>query len=733
MDTVRSPAVTMDALLANSGWVRALALSLVRDGQGADDLVQEMWLRALESPPTRADTAGGWLATVLRNLARDGWRRDGRRTARESAAARPEALPPTSDLVARAEAHRTLIDHVTGLREPYRTVVLLRFFEDLPPREIARRLELPPATVRTQLHRALGMLRASLDGTPDGRDGWALALLPLPGSGFLKSASLTQGGGFVPALIGGLLVTTKQKLAVTAAALLLLCGGAAWVANTDADATDPTETAAAPAPDDTPEPAPSDADRRRVEPPAAPAKEPEPAADVEEPEPEPNPARPPPPKRRERLEYTVLRHIAPVPIPKGMTELKPGEEPEIPDPGTAVGPGRFGPRMLPYWRRWAPIPEKGTVTVHGRVTDASGRGLEGAQVYRVKLDENGQRASPSSYQWNKKMAVTDADGNYVAHEQPEGDFLVAADFQATMRRSRGLDVTPAVAASFTERSTLRGVDLQLPVESARLSTLHFVVTDETGKPKRNAEIRAPMERLYTDKKGRAELGGVRPGATKITVGATGYAWQTIEVDIEPGTEDEIALQLDFAEKGDLVLEGRVIDERGEPVANVPIFVGASRLGSRWAKTDETGVFRFEEMSRKYEKTEVSVMVSAHPERDPFKAAGKPVKTTVPSPGLVLHVQRTARLHVLIRDEETGEPLSLYNIETRVHATVDGEEQWRNYHSMSHYDEAGEAVFKVPTGRFRLTIRAKDHRGMEIEVDMPDALEDREILFEMKRE
>ena len=83
--------------------------------------------------------------------------------------------------------------------------------------------------------------------------------------------------------------------------------------------------------------------------------------------------------------------------------------------------------------------------------------------------------------------------------------------------------------------------------------------------------------------------------------------------------------------------------------------------------------------------------------------------------------------------KSGEPLQLYAIETHVHAVVDGEEQWRTHHSMSTYDKTGEPTFMVPKGRFRLTIRAKDHRGVAIEVDVPDALEDREVLVEMKRE
>jgi hypothetical protein len=53
----------------------------------------------------------------------------------------------------------------------------MRFFDDLSPRRIARRLGVPPATVRTRIHRGLAELRRTL-GERD-PDGWRLALLPL--------------------------------------------------------------------------------------------------------------------------------------------------------------------------------------------------------------------------------------------------------------------------------------------------------------------------------------------------------------------------------------------------------------------------------------------------------------------------------------------------------------------------------------------------------------------------
>ncbi|MCA8973717.1 MAG: hypothetical protein KDC98_03300, partial [Planctomycetes bacterium] len=55
-------------LAANAAALRALARDLVGPGDAAD-LVQETAMRALRSPPPEPTGLGGWLATILRNLA----------------------------------------------------------------------------------------------------------------------------------------------------------------------------------------------------------------------------------------------------------------------------------------------------------------------------------------------------------------------------------------------------------------------------------------------------------------------------------------------------------------------------------------------------------------------------------------------------------------------------------------------------------------------------------------
>ncbi len=169
-----------ESLVAHAGFIRNVARKLLLDDHEVDDVVQQTLLAALEKPPSRPGPLKPWLATVARNLARMRRRTEGRIDRREQAAARPEAMPATGEIAARLETQRKLVEAVTSLDEPYRDVVVLRFFDELPPREVALRLDLPVETVRTRTRRALEQLRGRLDHESNGdRKAWQLALLPL--------------------------------------------------------------------------------------------------------------------------------------------------------------------------------------------------------------------------------------------------------------------------------------------------------------------------------------------------------------------------------------------------------------------------------------------------------------------------------------------------------------------------------------------------------------------------
>ena len=155
--------------------LRRLARRLV-DDETADDVVQEAWLAALEARPGEVRRLNHWLARVVRNLALRVRRRSTLRTDGEHDAARSSL--DTDDLAERLSAYRRLASRLDELREPYRSVLRLRYFDDLSHAEIAARLGRPPETIKSQIKRGLRQLRDVLDRDCSGdRTRWLGALV----------------------------------------------------------------------------------------------------------------------------------------------------------------------------------------------------------------------------------------------------------------------------------------------------------------------------------------------------------------------------------------------------------------------------------------------------------------------------------------------------------------------------------------------------------------------------
>ena len=215
----------IEDLLVHREWVARLARALVRSDADAGDAEQEVWLRALEHPPAETPRSPrAWLRTLLRFTAVDRLRADATRRRHEVAAARPDRVEDSpSDLVARAETLDRLVHAVLDLPEPYRETILLRFFEDLGPGDIAARRGIPVETVRTRVRRGVALLRERFDGESGGnRKEWSLLLLPLlrrPGP------PVAMAGAGAAVVLGGVLMAKKA----VAAGVVVVLGLAAWL------------------------------------------------------------------------------------------------------------------------------------------------------------------------------------------------------------------------------------------------------------------------------------------------------------------------------------------------------------------------------------------------------------------------------------------------------------------------------------------------------------------------
>ncbi len=227
--TGNDAAVPLDELLAHRAWVRALAVALSRDENDADDLEQQAWLTAMRRPPETLDSPRGWLASVLRSMAKRRARTDSRRARREAGAARRDVdVNDPARLAARAEMHARVAMAVVALREPYRQAVLLHYFEGLSVRETSARMDAPFETSRARLRRGREQLRRQLDSEMGGMQPLGVALLPL----LPRGAGRWGSTGVAAAATGGTLV--MAKFVIGSVAVCVLAAGVLW-ATSDSD------------------------------------------------------------------------------------------------------------------------------------------------------------------------------------------------------------------------------------------------------------------------------------------------------------------------------------------------------------------------------------------------------------------------------------------------------------------------------------------------------------------
>jgi RNA polymerase sigma-70 factor (ECF subfamily) len=202
-------------LLARAGWLRGLARRLTSDREDADDLLQDTWLAAVELRGQATTTPASWIAAVIRSLFLKRRLSDQRRLRREVRAAEgaPAFASSPEELVANMQVERLLAEQVLALREPYRQVVLLRYYEGRSAAEIARQLGVPAGTVRWRLKTAIDELRLALDAAHDRRRSeWRRAFAPL----------LLAGNGRRPPAIPFLLAAATGVVAVLGLAVWLL-------------------------------------------------------------------------------------------------------------------------------------------------------------------------------------------------------------------------------------------------------------------------------------------------------------------------------------------------------------------------------------------------------------------------------------------------------------------------------------------------------------------------------
>jgi RNA polymerase sigma-70 factor (ECF subfamily) len=220
-----SQLLTLDDLLRHAGWLRRLAAGLLGDRDAGEDIAQETLVAAWRRPPASDRDVRPWLARVVANGTRDRARAESRRVAREECAQRAAGAQVSTpeQLVGEAQTHRMVAEIVSRLEQPFRETLVLRYYDGLSSADIARRLGVPPGTVRARLKRGLDRVRAELDARHQGdRGAWVRGLLPLlpvsPRAGWpllLKGAALASGAAAVSLVIAVAVLAPSRQPAPT--------------------------------------------------------------------------------------------------------------------------------------------------------------------------------------------------------------------------------------------------------------------------------------------------------------------------------------------------------------------------------------------------------------------------------------------------------------------------------------------------------------------------------------
>jgi len=587
-----------EAFLAHASFVRGLARSLVSDPGAVEDVVQETWIRSVQSPPPRSGSVRAWLATVARNLVRKSVRGETRRAERERATARREPVDSAQSTVEREAVIKRIVDEVFRLDEPYRTSITLRYYEDLTLPEIARRMDVPLETVRTRLRRAHARLRRRLDRDFGDRRDWCLALGPVAGVAFVGEAAAVDSaaGAAASTVVGaageasgattawGALATAWKLLAATAwVALLgflvvrLVPGGGR--------APDPgVRSGAVPSPL---APGPGEGARDPDANPATAVRDRAPA--------DPERARP---SAADRATGTVLVRVrfadgSPAAgvrvalVGPGAVFLLGDDMVHVTDAEGVVrvelppGGRAFSVDRAPVFREIQV--ESGSVTlveqdlppglrVSGRVVDAEGSPVRGATVLFARRD----------FDPGVPLATTDARGRFSIRDLSAPGFLGA--FARGHAPPWWREIPGKTTGSREVELALRGpggeLDVQvLGADAVPLPGAEVYLGARDARPIREEEetgarVMVPPRRHATsDAGGGVRFEGIAPGPVRVAVVTEGYAAWHDSVDIAAPGSRSLTVRLDEG----AVVSGVVRTDSGDPVAGAQIAAQAEAL------------------------------------------------------------------------------------------------------------------------------------------------------------
>lgn len=137
-----------------------MAFLYVKNENDALDIVQETIMKAYVNIRTVKEERyfSTWLAKILINTALETLRKNSKIILLKEEIV--EKQSPNMQI----EEKMDLLQAIEQLEEKYKTVIILRYYKDLPVQQIADYLDCPEGTVKSNLHRAIQKLKQFYQG-----------------------------------------------------------------------------------------------------------------------------------------------------------------------------------------------------------------------------------------------------------------------------------------------------------------------------------------------------------------------------------------------------------------------------------------------------------------------------------------------------------------------------------------------------------------------------------------
>ncbi len=312
-------------------------------------------------------------------------------------------------------------------------------------------------------------------------------------------------------------------------------------------------------------------------------------------------------------------------------------------------------------------------TLEGVVHDASGQPIEGAAIEPSDRSEHKGKSDPrgefriegltgdSPYAWERKKAKTGTIEVQVTHPGFVARKLTVGGLGAgeTARTEVVLERGGSI------RGSVLGPD-NAPLDGIAVALRHHPLA--SAKPKTAAEEEAPLPDAKSKGDGRFELRGVPEGDFDVEASGKGMVKLThgpVTIAAEQSV-DGLVLRLERGE----VIEGQVLDSKGEPVNEVTIWAkadGQDYGSGGYSRSDRDGRFHLDGLA--------SGTYSLEASREGFGSqTASGVRSGTTDARIVLKAAATLVGRVV--EAATGKPLASIEVNSQPVTTTDGRFEWK---------------------------------------------------------